>query len=919
MQTLFKPLALVALLALGLAQQNPWTNWGIYADSTGNGQTPVHGTLQCPDTFWLVVDTSGMAAAGITGWKWFDGNTMLPSNVVFPAPPGPFPPAGLANRKVGVDLDNGGSASFILRVYFSNGDSASHARSVRIKGGGFLMLNSYSPSVVCPSTQVTFDFQIPADIDSFIVSYGPNPTDTIKNRTTFQLTAPGTPGTWTITADVYVCGSLNQMTTSIPISSPPSYTPLNFTASPYYVCPGSTVTLDADPATLAGITSLSINIIDPNSTIAHTATSFPVTWTVPAAAAAGTYDVQVTATYACGPVSQVYPGMFQVYGPSSLTAPNLFGPNRYCPGTEATISISPTQGLLSVDIGNDGTWDHVGLPFGFFRHTFPTIPPGGVPIKVRQDIGCFNREDVLSWNPTTPALPQINFMSNGFWCPGGSVEVYGFASNFTVGAPGNYITWQASWLNGGNPFNGTRIDTTLPAPPSAGTFTITATVHNGCGSAPQPYIHQLTTPPIFPTFPTIIGAACPTTGGVVRITFPNYTLADSIRYYLPNGSSVTLMPGDTLTYTVPPNTSAASIVAQEFIGTCQTLTQALSIPISGEKASFVFVPSSGSYCPGTTSNLFAQTTLGTQEVRVYQGTTLLLSQAPTPSGIFSSVFLSFTAPSTPGTYNYTLVAIGCGGNDTAQYSVIVSGNGAVANFTAPATACVGQPVTFQRSGNNTGIVGAQWNFGDSNILTDTSLTVTHTYTTAGTYNVFLNINSSCGYTSYSQTIKIYGGPPSLSGPTVNTSGATITYSVSATDYDSVKWVFGDGNTALGLSGTHTYTANGTYTVQAIAYNGCGTDTLRTTVTITAAGFSSSVAAGSWQLFPNPAQDAVTLTSSTYAGPVRVQVYDLHGRLVREAQLEAVPGRLSVSGLPAGLYHLRLHTLMGTETLRLLVE
>lgn len=409
------------------------------------------------------------------------------------------------------------------------------------KGGGFFMLNSYSPSVVCPSAQVTFDYQIPADIDSFIVSYGPNPTDTIKNRTTFQLTAPSSSGSWTITATVYVCGSQNQMPNVITISSSPASTPLSFTASPFYVCPGSTVTLSADPATLAGITSLSINIIDPNSTIAHTATSFPVSWTVPPTAAAGTYSVIVTATYgACGSVSQPYSGMFEVYGSSSLTAPNIFGPPDYCPGTETIISLAPTQGLLSVDIGNDGTWDYVGVPFGSFRHTFATIPTGGVPIKVRQDVGCFNREDVLTWNPSnTTAKPQINSMYNGFWCPGGTVKIYGFASNFTVGAPGNYITWQASWLGG--TFYGTRIDTTLPAPTSAGTHTITATVHNGCGSALQPYTHQLTTPSVFPTFPTIIGAACPITGGVVRITFPSYTLADSIRYYLPNGNSVTLM------------------------------------------------------------------------------------------------------------------------------------------------------------------------------------------------------------------------------------------------------------------------------------------------------------------------------------------------------------------------------------------
>jgi len=167
---------------------------------------------------------------------------------------------------------------------------------------------------------------------------------------------------------------------------------------------------------------------------------------------------------------------------------------------------------------------------------------------------------------------------------------------------------------------------------------------------------------------------------------------------------------------------------------------------------------------------------------------------------------------------------------------------------------------------------------------------------------------------------VYGGAPTLSGLNINTSGATITYAVSATDYDSVKWFFGDGNTALGLSGSHTYTASGTYTVQAIAYNPCGTDTVQQSVTITAASLAGRVASvEGWLAYPNPAQDVVVLSHPVYQGPAEVRVFDVAGRLVRTASLAKVPGELRVGGLPAGLYSVHLRTDEGVVVLRLVVE
>ena len=70
MKTL-QTLLMVLLLGSALQSQTAWASWNIYRDSTGSGADPVDGGLLClDDTVWLIVDTTGMDAAGITGWRW---------------------------------------------------------------------------------------------------------------------------------------------------------------------------------------------------------------------------------------------------------------------------------------------------------------------------------------------------------------------------------------------------------------------------------------------------------------------------------------------------------------------------------------------------------------------------------------------------------------------------------------------------------------------------------------------------------------------------------------------------------------------------------------------------------------------------------------------------------------------------------
>jgi PKD repeat protein len=272
-----------------------------------------------------------------------------------------------------------------------------------------------------------------------------------------------------------------------------------------------------------------------------------------------------------------------------------------------------------------------------------------------------------------------------------------------------------------------------------------------------------------------------------------------------------------------------------------------------------------------------------------------------------------------GIYPIQVIAYNCAGSDTTLLTLqVFSGNTAVANFTAPVSACVGVPVTFQRTGTNNGISTTSWSFGDGGFLQDTAMSITHTYTQPGLYTVSLSLSSlQCGNTTYQRTIRVYGAPPTLSGLNVTPSGATISYSVSASDYDVIVWNFGDGNTATGvLSGTHTYASSGNYTVKVEAINACDTTWLSQTVSVT----NGLVAKGNdgWLIYPNPASQEVFVAHPTYQGEVRVELYDVTGRLVQAEVLSTRAGRMQLR-VPAGLYTLRLINREGVATTKLLVE
>ncbi|MEO7088084.1 MAG: PKD domain-containing protein, partial [Bacteroidia bacterium] len=182
--------------------------------------------------------------------------------------------------------------------------------------------------------------------------------------------------------------------------------------------------------------------------------------------------------------------------------------------------------------------------------------------------------------------------------------------------------------------------------------------------------------------------------------------------------------------------------------------------------------------------------------------------------------------STAGNYTVTLTVTsnnGCQGTTTKTVTVNPI---PVASFTSTSV-CVSDATTFT-DGSTVApgtITSWSWNFGDGG--TASTQNTTHTYATSGTFTVTLTVTSNGGCTNtVTNTITVFPSPTALFTATNvclnNTSTFTDASTVSIGTITGWSWNFGDGNTSIIQSPTHTYAASGVYVVSltVTSSNGC---------------------------------------------------------------------------------------------------
>jgi len=172
----------------------------------------------------------------------------------------------------------------------------------------------------------------------------------------------------------------------------------------------------------------------------------------------------------------------------------------------------------------------------------------------------------------------------------------------------------------------------------------------------------------------------------------------------------------------------------------------------------------------------------------------------------------------------------------------------LANAGGPYDSYVYQLITFDGSDSLGTITGYRWDFdNDGTYDTDwlTISTTTHTYSTAGTYTIKLQVKDDAEETATATTtatineqqVDIYPPMAAANGPYIGLTYSNISFDGSSSyDTDGIVteyiWDFGDGTTGNGINLIHIYITSGLYNITLTVVDNDGlTNSDRTTVTI----------------------------------------------------------------------------------------
>ncbi|MCK9580325.1 MAG: PKD domain-containing protein [Methanoregula sp.] len=188
------------------------------------------------------------------------------------------------------------------------------------------------------------------------------------------------------------------------------------------------------------------------------------------------------------------------------------------------------------------------------------------------------------------------------------------------------------------------------------------------------------------------------------------------------------------------------------------------------------------------------------------------------------------------------------GNDvtTSSYMVLPVTAPPVADFTAGTTSgYLYGPIRFTDLSTNNP-QSWSWDFGDG--TASTLQNPSHTYSALGTYSVTLTATNQIGSNTTSKTgyITVTNPPPPVANFTADITEGVVPLAVrfnDTTDYAPIAWSwdFGDGGTSALQNPSHTYSTNGTYTVNMTVTNAAGSDTISRTAYISAISAAAPVA------------------------------------------------------------------------------
>ncbi|MFT7155157.1 MAG: PKD repeat protein [Parvicella sp.] len=182
---------------------------------------------------------------------------------------------------------------------------------------------------------------------------------------------------------------------------------------------------------------------------------------------------------------------------------------------------------------------------------------------------------------------------------------------------------------------------------------------------------------------------------------------------------------------------------------------------------------------------------------------------------------------------------------------------------------------------------------------------------AGTFGITYTIAGTCGDT-YTDSVDVFDLP--VAGFT-NSGSPVVNFTNTSTVGVSYTWDFGNGNTSSAQDPTNTYTTNGVYpvTLTVTSANGCINSII---IDVTIQGLSITENQVSFEMYPNPATDIVTI--KTIGNSSEIEVINLIGETVYTAKSNGNT-TINVSGISKGAYFIRVTEGTASSTQKLIIR
>ena len=273
-----------------------------------------------------------------------------------------------------------------------------------------------------------------------------------------------------------------------------------------------------------------------------------------------------------------------------------------------------------------------------------------------------------------------------------------------------------------------------------------------------------------------------------------------------------------------------------------------------------------------------------------------------PNGVGDS---AIAAPAVTTTYTIVgMDSVGCTG--TALVTVNVRNTPNVNAVTLNDTICEGESTNLNATIMGPGFgIQFQWNPGS---IPGQNITVSPTVTTQ--YDIAATATQSGCVGRDSILITVIPAP--VISFTFNVVNQIVTFTDSSPTATSWFWDFGDGVTSNQQSPIHIYGAIGVYTVLLTISDGTCTTTSTQIVTILQVGLPQLSDNASFLMFPNPADDQVTIEFISPEKTISLEVINALGQVVINEKLSPIEGTyyntvLNLKSIANGVYTLKLTT------------